>query len=434
MYNTIYSLINTIGGVRQNGKWLLMMWLVLCFVSVVKAQNGTCSPYSAFAFGEINDNVPNTLRGMGGVGLGLRNNKVINPMQPASYTAGDSLTFMFDVAAGVSWSMYSDATGRRNRANGNLEYLSLQFPLWKRYIALSAGVLPYTSKGYDITLSDSINSDYHYTMTHEGSGGISEIYAGLSFNICNWAALGANFYYMFGEQENLRSLSFSEAGLTSVSYGEYLNVSSVRMRYGLQLFHTFGKHSIVLGGIFENKTTLHSDLTVLESTYADTIFSNEDSDEVAYQTPMVYGAGFSYTWNNRLTLAFDYMCQQWADTKYLNLVQKDGEYTGETVTGALRNRERYAFGIEYRNDPLGRRYVDRVMWRAGANVVRSYITDVTQPEFTVSIGVGLPLRTVGTVFNASVEYTHRSGLLEENMLKLTINAAIAESWFFKRKL
>ena len=75
------------------------------------AQNGSSSPYSRFGYGDLNDNVPNTYRAMGGVGLGMRSNKVINPSQPASFTAGDSLTFMFDLGASVMWSAYSDVSG-----------------------------------------------------------------------------------------------------------------------------------------------------------------------------------------------------------------------------------------------------------------------------------------------------------------------------------
>ena len=32
------------------------------------AQNGSSSPYSRFGYGDLNDNVPNTYRAMGGVG------------------------------------------------------------------------------------------------------------------------------------------------------------------------------------------------------------------------------------------------------------------------------------------------------------------------------------------------------------------------------
>ena len=95
-------------------------------------------------------------------------------------------------------------------------------------------------------------------------------------------------------------------------------------------------------------------------------------------------------------------------------------------------------GAEYRHDPLGRDYIDRVCWRLGANYSTSYAMMSDIPEFGVSLGFGLPLRTVSSMINATVEYVHRGGIqqdvLNENAVRLVISAAISENWFFKRKL
>jgi hypothetical protein len=60
------------------------------------------------------------------------------------------------------------------------------------------------------------------------------------------------------------------------------------------------------------------------------------------------------------------------------------------------------------------------------------------PEIGVSAGIGFPLRTIGTVINTTFEYVHRGAMdgvmLGENSLRIVVNAAIAEHWFFKRKL
>ena len=94
---------------------------ILLLLSVgVWAQNMTSSPYSRYAYGDMNENVPTAYRAMGGIGFGMRNNRAINPSQPASYTSCDSLTFMMDVAASANWSRYNDAGGKKNKANGNL--------------------------------------------------------------------------------------------------------------------------------------------------------------------------------------------------------------------------------------------------------------------------------------------------------------------------
>ena len=129
--------------------------LLLSGMPFLCAQNGTSSPFSRYGYGDLNENVPGAYRALGGVGIGMRSNKVINPSQPASYTACDSLTFMFDIAASGMWDQYKDASGVQNKGNGNLEYVTIQVPLWKQWIAASVGVLPYGSVGYAFSLNDS---------------------------------------------------------------------------------------------------------------------------------------------------------------------------------------------------------------------------------------------------------------------------------------
>ena len=144
---------------RRNLYRIIMLGMVILspftfHLSPLTAQNLTSSPYSRYAYGDLNENVPTAFRAMGGVGLGMRSNRAINPSQPASYTSMDSLTFMMDIAASATWSRYRDASGMRNVANGNLEYLTFQIPLWKRWIAMSFGLLPDSSVGYSISMND----------------------------------------------------------------------------------------------------------------------------------------------------------------------------------------------------------------------------------------------------------------------------------------
>ncbi len=404
-------------------KYHILLAVLLMSVGL-SAQNMTSSPFSRFAYGDLNENVPTGYRAMGGVGIGMRNNRAINPSQPASYTACDTLTFMFDVAASASWSRYRDAGGLKNKANGNLEYVTMQFPLYKRWIAMSVGLLPYSSVGYNISLSDSTaGGAYHYVTNYYGDGNISEVYGGLSFNICNWFALGFNVYYMWGDLSRMRSLTFVESGLNPTIQDEILSVSSVRLRYGAQFFHTWGAHSIDVGAIFESKMKLNSELVLIETQSEDSIPIYKDG----WQLPMVWGVGASYNWANRLTIGFDFERQHMASALYNGA---EGRWSG------LQDKNRYAFGVEYRHNPAGRKYVERMLWRAGVSVQDEYLAAVGAKRISASIGIGFPLWTIGTVINTTIEYTHRgtpSGL-EDNSLRFTIGASIAENWFFKRKL
>ena len=403
----------------------ILSFFVFTMLMVVGAlaQNATSSPSSRFGYGELNDNLPGAYRAMGGVGMGMRSNKAINPSQPASYTACDSMTFMFDLAGSFLYTNYGDSYGQSNKVNGNLEYMTLQFPIWRQHIAFSAGITPYSAVGYSFSLADSINSNYHHTKTYSGEGGFTQVYGGLSFNICNWFALGANVYYMFGELNKSRSLNFSDASLKTVSQSDQLRVSSLRLRYGAQLFHTFGKHTVVLGGVFENKQRFsHSSYLQVETSTNDTVETLEN----AFEMPMMYGAGISYNYAGRLTLAVDYQCQDWTKAKYFNQQE------------VLKTRQRWAAGLEYRHDPVSRNYAHRIYWRLGANYTTSYSMATEIPEIGISAGFGFPLRTIGTIINTTFEYVHRGAIsgdkLSENSLRLVVNAAIAENWFFKRKL
>ena len=401
---------------------VLLLVVVTMMVVGAMAQNATSSPSSRFGYGELNSNLPGAYRAMGGVGIGMRSNKAINPAQPASYTGVDSLTFMFDIAGSFLYTNYGDANGQSNKVNGNLEYITMQFPLWRRYVAMSLGVTPYSAVGYNFALVDSINSDYYYSKSYRGEGGFTQVYGGLSVNLFDWVALGVNAYYMFGDIEQIRSLNFTGSALDSVQQVERFTANSLRLRYGMQFFHTFGKHKLTLGGVFENKQAFsRMNYEHLETTTNDSLASITSG----FEMPMIYGAGLSYGYDNRLVVGLDYMCQDWSNALYF----------GEK--GSLHKSHRVAVGAEYRNDPMSRQDVDAIYWRLGAHYTTAYTDRYDQAEIGVSMGVGFPLKTVGTVINTTVEYGRRgltAGVLNENYVRLVINASISEHWFFKRKL
>ena len=395
------------------------MSLLLCLPGLFVAQNNTHSPFSRFGYGELSDNIPGAYRALGGVGIGMRDGRVINPSQPASYTVVDSTTFMFDLSASGMWNMYSDAGGTKNRGNGNLEYLTMQFPVWKQHIGMSLGVMPYSMTGYNFAAIDSLASDYHYTMSYEGLGGITEVYGGLSFNILNWFAAGANIYYMFGNVKNSRSIAFVE-GLYSFKEQNTLHVNSLRFRYGAQFFHTFEKHGFCVGAVFEDRRKLHGDITLVETQAADTItYSGLDSE-----LPMMWGVGAMYNYWGRVMISADYSRYCWASAQHYD------------TSVRLQDRQRISLGAEYTHNPLGRRYIDHMPWRVGFSISDPYVADIPGKEFTVSVGTAFPLHNVPTVFNTSLEYGHRgsAATLSEHYLRLTVNVSVSENWFFKRRL
>lgn len=405
---------------------------LLFFVQLAHAQNNTNSPYTRFGFGELVDSYSGEQRALGGTGLGSRRGISINTMNPASYSSVDSLTFMFDMGLSGLLSSFRVPEGRNTKFNSNLEYITMQFPLSKR-LGFSTGLLPYSFAGYNFFRRDSvlmpatqIPSFATYTESYSGDGGISQVYTGLAMKLFNFASIGVNAYYMFGEVANNRSITFNStqfSGATATQVNA-LRVQSFRFRYGLQLFQTFAnRHNVSFGAIYEPKARLNGNFVQTHFAIpSDTVVYEND-----FEVPQTFGAGLFYTFDNRLSLAFDYSLQQWGDAKYFG------------VTDSLRNRSKIALGAEYIVNPRGNRYSDRVRYRFGLNLTDPYYKLAGfEPvkNIGISFGVGLPLRTTLTMLNATIEYgkSGQSNLLREDYFKFTFNAVFNESWFFKRKL
>ncbi len=408
--------LKTMQHIRYISSVVLFLLISLC----LSAQNATSSPSSRFGYGELNDNIPVPFRSMGGVSVGLRRNNAINMAQPASYTACDTMTFMFDVAASAIWTQYKDMNGSRNRPNGNLEYVTLQIPLWKQHIAFAAGVMPYSSVGYDFAVAGS-EGGHDFTLKYMGEGGIAQVCAGLSFNILNWVALGANFYYMFGDVTNGTELVFDESGISGSLMYRNMEVRNFRMRYGLQAFHTFAKdHEVVLGAVMEHRQRMNGEYVQYELYTLDSVIVESSG----FQVPLYYSVGASYRYKDRLTVAFDFARTEWSKAKYFG--QK----------GQFKDRSRYALGVEYRHNPMSRNYGERMFWRTGVSMTDSYVRATNSKDWSVSLGMGFPLRTTATILNFAVEYTRRNPLqgMKENNLKFTLGVGVNETWFFKRKL
>lgn len=386
---------------------------------VLMAQSG--SPASRFGYGELNDNISAESRAMGGVLTGIRSSRTINPSQPASYTAADSLSFMFDIAVGLGWTRFQDANGMQNKPTGSLEYVTLQFPIWKRWIAFSAGIMPYTQVDYKFSQGGQTDDGkYNYSTTFSGKGGLSQVYAGLGFNIMNWVAVGANFYYVFGRVENYTTLSFTGGDVNSSEILRYMDMRACKTRIGAQFFHTFaGKHGVVVGATFEPKLKLGGDYLVTETYTLDTAITKSNSE-----MPMALSVGGSYVWNNSLTIAVDYTFQNWSDAVYFG------------KKGFLHDRQRVAMGLEYRHNPYSMKYGERMYWRVGANMTNSYTKGANWQDFAVSMGFGFPLRSTSTILNTTFEYGRKLSLsgMEEHNLRVIIDIAVNEQWFHKRKL
>jgi hypothetical protein len=418
-------------------KVLVLVLSSLMSLQFVVAQNNINSPYTRYGYGDISETNSGEQRALGGVAIGSRSHSYINTVNPASYSAVDSMTFMFDIGTSALSSRFSDANKSVHTFNANLEYLTMQFPLSKG-MGFSAGLLPYSFAGYNMYNIDSIpnpeGGSVYTAKNFTGNGGFSQVYMGLSKKIGKHISLGANVYYMYGSVNNTRSLRILGSTTDSTLQTNSIKASDFRLRYGIQYFNTFDKkHDVSLGLIYEHSAKLNGDFSqITAGVLSDTTINNYQ-----FELPTVFGIGVNYTYDNRISIGLDYSLQKWASTKYF--------WNPTTSTNAenLNDRSKLSLGIEYTPKPLGRKFSDRIHYRVGSNISNAYynVPGVTLPKnYGLSFGIGLPLynkftQTVSTL-NASIEYgkVGSSTNLREDYFKFTMNLVFNEHWFFKRKL
>jgi len=404
---------------------ILVMWLSA--ITVV-SQNSTNSPYTRYGYGELANRSFGAGRAMGGIGIGLRSSKQINPMNPASYSSMDSLTFMFDFGASAQRSWYTDGTNSQSDFNGNVEYMAMQFPLHER-IAVSIGMLPYSHVGYRFS-QVSYTNGMAYSELFEGQGGLNQLYGGLSINLLKGSlstvAIGANLNYMFGSIAHNATSAFDADNSTYVISTEQFRIRSVIPDFGLQGSIRTNKTDVFVAGFtYTPKTRLgsHTYRTITTSTVtSDTI------DNLGYDTPVSYGIGVSYTRDNKFIAAADFTYQNW----------KEAAFAGEN--GLFGDRIKIAVGGEFIPNLFSRPYINKMRYRAGVNYARSYIkvNDKGYDEYAATFGVGLPITDGRSYLNVSFEYVNikpeLKNMVDEKYFRMTISYTFNELWFVKRKV
>ena len=96
----------------------------LTFSIGIYAQSGTNSPYSQYGLGVLSDQTSGFNRGMNGVGLGFREHNQVNFINPASYSAVDSLSFIFDVGFSGQITNFNESGKKINAKNAELQKVS----------------------------------------------------------------------------------------------------------------------------------------------------------------------------------------------------------------------------------------------------------------------------------------------------------------------
>lgn len=422
---------------------------LISFLSVTLAQEvGSDSPYGRYGYGILSHPAIGASESMGGIGYGIRRSQHVNPANPASYSRLDTLTFVFDIGVSGHYTTLSDGANNNDYWNGNLEYVAMQFPIIKN-IGASIGLLPYSKVGYSFGRISTIDGT-KYSEAFEGSGGLSQVYGGVAYTPVKYLSVGANVAYFFGNIQHTRKLpSISNTTSLYRIRTDRFSIRDIKFDVGAQFTYPIDKFSsATLGLVYTPKISTTSKPKVYDALYASLsastaqqILQNDTLDAKTFDQPASYGIGFSYS-NRNLLVGIDGTFQQWeniAYPKYLDNMTDDSRFN---------NRIKVNAGIEYVKEPLSRNFFTRMRYRGGLSYSNSYINTTTgngksfagYKEYGATVGLGLPFRDNFsgrlTMLNIGFGYSRlqpdNSGMIAENMYKVSINMNINEYWFFKQ--
>lgn len=408
---------------------------------------GTNSPYSQYGFGDLTDQSVGFNKGMSGVAQGFRRGNEVNPANPASYSAVDSLTFLFDGGFSGQYTRFEENGTKLNGRNGGFDYVMGLFRV-SRNFGMSFGVMPFSNIGYNYSSKerfDDVNATI--TTTHNGSGGISQLYLGAGWRIIKPLSVGFNFSYLWGDYDmNITTSSSSDINTLSKQYKA--SMSSYKLDIGVQAELPINKDDqLVFGATFSPGHKFNGDPSCLVI-HRNTAINKSDTTSYSagedMELPTMWTVGLAYNHGKKLRVGADFQMQHWSGIQYPDYVKVTNTGLSGYVMrdGLLRDCQKVNVGAEWTPDPNGRKYLQHVRYRIGAGITTPYYNINGQKgptEYHATIGFGIPiLNSINnrSILNISAQWARRSAenLITENSFRINIGITFNERWFAKWKV
>lgn len=422
---------------------LLTVSIVMSSVAVF-AQSGTNSPYSQYGLGTLGEQSTGFNRGMNGLGLGFHEHNQINVQNPASYSAIDSLSFIFDAGIAGQITNYKQGAVKQNAQNANFEYVVAGFRAAK-HLGISFGIMPYSNVGYSYSEAGSVGnssagSSVAYGNTYSGSGGVHYAYLGAGWMPVKGLSVGVNASYLWGSYTRSVVNAYSDGYVNTLSRYYTATINSYKLDFGLQYTQRLTKKdNLTLGLTYSlghklGATPECNEITTNSQTSVSDTATHRGLGEL--EIPTVYGAGLMWNSSNRLKIGIDYQLQKWASAS-------NPQYEGMATNGfSYKDRHKFTFGGEYCPQENSRKFLNRVHYRFGASFATNYIKINGQDgpkEYSVSAGFGIPVvnnYNNRSLLNISAQWVRQDSKLfiTENSFRLTIGLTFNERWFAKWKM
>lgn len=409
---------------------------------------GSYTPYSLFGVGDLA--APGTAynKSMAGVGIAGRSNRFLNPINPASVTARDSLAFMADFSLLQDNKIFQqgDMTSASNTMN--MSGCIISFPIW-RSSAMMIGIMPYSDIGYGYSYifddPDIIGNIGNVAYSASGKGSLYQAFAAAGVTFWRRLSLGAEFIYHFGKLEKSFSETFSNASYNGASNGHTMQLTAPAGKFGVQYEQPIGaRSSIILGATYRTEAKLNGDVTSYRlstgTAASDTLDFKSGVPNVSLASEI--GVGVSYRYGDKLMIEADYTRSDWRNS---GMNTRDG-FCGNIIGGTGRSvfstsvSEAWRAGVEYvpaRNDI--RYYYRKIAYRAGVYYKNDYymLDDNKISAYGITLGATLPIFPGYNGITLGMDFGQRgsmkNNMIRETYINFSIGVNLFDIWFQKHQ-
>ena len=402
---------------------VLLAGIMLCCCLASAAQTSV-SPYSMFGIGVIDDGDHGANSGMAGLGIGVREENVLNTANPASLTSLQPKTFVMDIAAAGSISGFHGHGGSAWRGSGNIDRAAFGFRIGS-FVSAAMGLAPFSMVEYKIGKETFIEGrDGTYSSWFTGSGGLHKIHISLGFDVFRDLSVGLSGSIIMGQITSVEESDYWTSTVKSVSgITPYLD-------FGIQYHRNLGRYSSITAGVtgsYRKDFSMHNTYSLTDSNDSTTVA--ETVKPTARQSiPAYIGGGISFS-ARKFTVGVDYMFHKWS------AIDSGSDFL------RYKDMNRLTVGLRYTPDRYDvRRYWKHISFLFGVSADDSYLTvsGVSGTDWTVTAGMILPIRN-STSFYWSLKYERNSfplynrNTITENSIRLTVGLSFGETWFERKR-
>ena len=422
------------------------LFFCIAFVAMsggVFSQSSITSPYSRFGIGELAPQYNLRSSAMGGISQGILNPTNINFANPASYSAFDSLSFLFDFSVTGTFNTIKSDMHKSRSSTATINYLTIGMPILKRWHT-AIGLLPISSIGYNVydivdaaqaPVGEATGREFRFFI---GDGSFNKFFWGNSVKISKNLALGLNVGYMFGNSNYLQTLSFDTIFILTSKITNTIYASGFTFEPAIQYYlFVSPKEKITIGATYHIQNSIKAENNLVVTS----VFGGDGNSPGSYpevikdttskghlKMPASLKFGFSYERMERFVVGADFYWTNWSQYKLLGRNDSLSNTWGINLGGEIIPS----------NKPSAK-YFQKIPYRIGFKTQQNLFEFNGQKVnlYALTLGMGLPLTRSKTMINIYFEAgtkgktTHH--LIQENYFKIGAGLSLHETWFYKRQ-